>query len=78
MIISLSGSKRKGAIKRNRQILLMFVKLIFEDFEHFENRKRVTLTGPAIAGQLKTAIMKADGFTCTTPLHERSRSAGTY
>jgi hypothetical protein len=21
----------------------MFVKLIFEDFEHFENRKRVTL-----------------------------------
>ena len=56
----------------------MFVKLIFEDFEHFENKKRVTLTGPAIAGQLKTAIMKADGFTCTTPLHERSRSAGTY
>jgi hypothetical protein len=28
----------------------MFVKLIFEDFEHFENRKRVTLTRPAIAG----------------------------
>ena len=56
----------------------MFVKLIFEDFEHFENRKRVTLTRPAIAGQLKTAIMKADGFTCTTPSHERSRSAETY
>ena len=60
------------------QILLMFVKLIFEDFEHFENRKRVTLTRPVIAGQLKTAIMKADGFTCTTPSHERSRSAETY
>ena len=50
----------------------------FEDFEHFENRKRVTLTRPAIAGQLKTAIMKADGFTCTAPSHERSRSAETY
>ena len=61
-----------------RQILLMFVKLIFEDFEHFENRKRVTLTRPAIAGQLKTAIMKADGFTCTAPSHEHSRSAETY
>ena len=58
--------------------MLMFVKLIFEDFEHFENRKRVTLTRPAIAGQLQTAIMKADGFTCTAPSHERSRSAGTY
>ena len=34
-----------------RQILLMFVKQIFEDFEHFENRKRVTLTRPAIAGR---------------------------
>ena len=56
----------------------MFVKLIFEDFEHFENRKRVTLIGPAIAGQLKTAIMKADGFTCTAPSHERSRSVETY
>ena len=54
--------------------MLMFVKLIFEDFEHFENRKRVTLTRPAIAGQLQTAIMKADGFTCTAPSHERSRS----
>ena len=61
-----------------KKILLMFVKLIFEDFEHFENRKRVTLTRPAIAGQLKTAIMKADGFTCTAPSHERSRSAETY
>ena len=29
----------------------MFVKQIFEDFEHFENRKRVTLTRPAIAGR---------------------------
>ena len=56
----------------------MFVKLIFEVFEHFENRKRVTLIRPAVAGQQFTAIMKADGFTCTTPLHERSRSAGTY
>ena len=56
----------------------MFVKCIFEDFEHFENRKRVTLTRPAIAGQLKTAIMKADGFTCTALSHERSRSAETY
>ena len=65
-------------ITLTNQILLMFVKLIFEDFEHFENRKRVTLTGPAIAGQLKTAIMKADGFTYTTPSHERSRSVGTY
>ena len=61
-----------------KKILLMFVKLIFEDFEHFENRKRVTLTRPAIAGQLQTAIMKADGFTCTAPSHERSRSAETY
>ncbi len=64
--------------RRPRQILLMFVKLSFEDFEHFENRKRVTLTRPAIAGQLKTAIMKADGFTSTAPSHERSRSAETY
>ena len=56
----------------------MFVKQIFEDFEHFENRKRVTLTRPAIAGHLKTAIMKADGSTYTTPSHERSRSAETY
>ena len=36
----------------------MFVKQIFEVFEHFENRKRVTLTRPAIAGHLKTAIMR--------------------
>jgi len=56
----------------------MFVKQFFEDFEHFENRKRVTLTRPAVAGRQLTAIMKADGFTCTTPSHERSRSVGTY
>ena len=59
-------------------ILLMFVKLIFEDFEHFENRKRVTLIRPAVAGRQLTDIMKADGFTYITPLHERSRSAETY
>ena len=35
--------------------MLMFVKLIFEDFEHIENRKRVTLTRPAIAGQIKAS-----------------------
>ena len=44
----------------------MFVKLIFEDFDHFENRKRVTLTRPAIAGQLKTAR----GVVLTGPLPE--------
>ena len=56
----------------------MFVKQIFGDLEHFENRKRVTLIRPAVAGRQFTAIMKADGFTCTTPLHERSRFAETY
>ena len=55
-----------------------FVKCIFEEIERHRAEKSVTLTRPAIAGQLKTAIMKADGFTYTTPLHERSRSAGTY
>lgn len=63
---------------RRREILLMFVKQIFEDFENLENKKRVTLIRPAVAGRQLTAIMKADGFTCTTPLHERSRSAETY
>ena len=29
----------------------MFVKQIFEDFEDFENKKRVTLIRPAVAGQ---------------------------
>ena len=58
--------------------MLMYVKQIFEDIEHFENRKRVTLIRPVIAGQHLTAIMKADGFTYTTPSHERSRSAETY
>ena len=56
----------------------MYVKQNFEDIEHFENRKRVTLIRPVIAGQHLTAIMKADGFTYTTPSHERSRSAETY
>ena len=56
----------------------MFVKCIFEEIERHRAEKSVTLTRPAIAGQLKTAIMKADGFTYTTPLHERSRSAETY
>lgn len=56
----------------------MFVKQIFEDFENLENKKRVTLIRPAVAGRQLTAIMKADRFTCTTPLHERSRSAETY
>ena len=60
------------------QILLMFVKCIFEEIERHRAEKSVTLTRPAIAGQLKTAIMKADGFTCTAPSHERSRSAETY
>ena len=41
-------------------------------------KKRVTLIRPAVAGRQLTAIMKADRFTCTTPLHERSRSAETY
>ena len=52
----------------------MFVKCFFEEIERHRAEKRVTLTRPAIAGHLKTAIMKADGFTYTTPLHERSRS----
>ena len=56
----------------------MFVKCIFEEIERHRAEKRATLTRPAIAGHLKTAIMKADGSTYTTPLHERSRSAGTY
>jgi hypothetical protein len=56
----------------------MFVKWFFEEIEHHRAEKRATLTRPAIAGQLKTAIMKADGFTCIAPSHERSRSAGTY
>ena len=68
----------KIPIFRIRQILLMYVKQNFEDIEHFENRKRVTLIRPVIAGQHLTAIMKADGFTYTTPSHERSRSAETY
>ena len=67
-----------GKEARFRQILLMFVKQIFEDLENFENKKRVTLIRPAVAGHLKTAIMKADGSTYTTPSHERSRSAETY
>ena len=44
-----------NAVPFDAEILLMFVKLIFEDFEHFENRKRVTLTRPAIAGQIKAS-----------------------
>ena len=64
--------------ERDRKILLMFVKQIFEVFRHFRNRKRVTLIRPAVADLRLAAIMKADGFTCTTPLHERSRSAETY
>ena len=70
--------KIQSHIRSDRQILLMFVKQIFEDLEHFEGEKRVTLTRPTVAGWHITAIMKADGFTYTTPSHERSRSAGTY
>ena len=36
--------------------------------------KRVSLTKSAVAGRQLTAIMKAGGFTCTIPSHERSRS----
>ena len=36
--------------------------------------KRVTITRFAVAGRQLTVIMKADGFTCITPSHERSRS----
>ena len=58
--------------------MLMFVKCIFEEIERHRAEKSVTLTRPAIAGHLKTAIMKADESTYTTPSHERSRSAETY
>ena len=60
------------------QILLMFVKQILKISRTLRTKKRVTLIRPAVAGRQLTAIMKADRFTCTTPLHERSRSAETY
>ena len=56
----------------------MFVKYIFKFFCTLRTEKSVTLTRPAIAGRSKKAIMKANGFTYITPLHERSRSAETY
>ena len=60
------------------QILLMFVKQILKISRTLRTKKRVTLIRPAVAGRQLTAIIKADRFTCTTPLHERSRSAETY
>ncbi len=71
------GSSSSG-FEDDGQILLMFVKCFFEEIERHRAEKRATLTRPAIAGHLKTAIMKADGSTYTTPSHERSRSAETY
>ena len=57
----------------------MFVKSFFEKSELLKAKKNATLTRPAIAGPLKTSIIKVvNGFTYTTPWHERSRSAGTY
>jgi hypothetical protein len=47
--------------------------------EFFSKEIWATLTRPAIAGRSKTVIIEmVNGFTYTTPLHERSRSAGTY
>ena len=53
----------------------MFVKSFFEKSELLKAKKKATLTRPAIAGPLKTSIIKVvNGFTYTTPWHERSRS----
>ena len=47
--------------------------------ELFSKEIWATLTRPAIAGRSKTVIIEmVNGFTYTTPLHGRSRSAGTY
>ena len=35
------------------RILLMFVKLIFEDFEHFENRKKCNLNKTCYCRSIK-------------------------
>ena len=56
----------------------MFVKQVFEDLERIDGKKKGNFNKTCCCRNQLTAIMKADGFTCTTPLHERSRSAGTY
>ena len=51
----------------------MFVKQIFEEIEHFENRKKSNFNKICCLKPVLTDIMKADDFTCITPSHERSR-----
>lgn len=50
----------------------MFVKCIFEEIERHRAEKSVTLTRPAIAGHLKTAIMKADEWRVPSSYPYRS------